>query len=248
MGPGLRVVLLSDHGLAGGRPLRNVLPAVRRALERRGLEPGERLEGPRSVVLTPFGLVSSLEAYSAPELAPEIAATLAGLSGIELCVHRDVAGWRFVSAGHSVRFERRRHPAAWRWEVAGTVEEGVAAVLAGVASAGTWVTDETLLEVTANSEYPDALYRLAGAFEAVDNPASVVCSLEPGHMYGSLATERSARWTKGRLRWTHGSLRREASLGFLMSDRGAASGLTAVRYDRALEVTPAGPYLLAASP
>jgi hypothetical protein len=76
---------------------------------------------------------------------------------------------------------------------------------------------------------------LAGAFVTVDNPASVVCSLAPGHMYGARATEHTAHWTKGALRWTHGALGRAASLGFLMTDRARGPGPPALRYDRALD-------------
>jgi hypothetical protein len=96
--------------------------------------------------------------------------------------------------------------------------------------------DEALLEATLTASYPDPLYRLAGAFEAVGNPASIVCSVAPGFMFGAHSTERSARWTKGALRWTHGALHREASLGFIMASDAVGLRPAAVRYDRGLDL------------
>jgi hypothetical protein len=238
LGPTLRIVVFSDHGLAGGEPLRNVLPATRRTLRGRGFHITGRLDGPDDVVLTPFGLVSSFEAYAPAERVPEVAAALGGMAGIDFCSRRDGDGWRLEAADGALRFERREDPTlAWRWEVvAGAPASGTATVLATAAPAGRWVDDDDLLAATAASDYPDPLYRVAGAFVGVDNPASVVCSVAAGHMYGARGTERSARWTKGRLRWTHGALRRDASLGFLMTDRASGGRPPALRYDRALGV------------
>jgi hypothetical protein len=242
-GPGLRVVLLSDHGLAGGDRLRNVLPGVRQAVAEGGWRLAERLTDEHDVVLTPYGLVSSFEAYTAPSQAAAVSATLAGVAGVDLCAVPAAPGWRADAATYAVAFERRQGAAGteWRWQARGTAEAGLAGVLGEVAAAGRWVPGSELLKATGLAEYPDPLYRLATAFEVVENPASVICSVSDGFMYGARATERTARWTKGALRWTHGSLGRDASLGFLMTNfstlQSADSASQALRYDAALRLT-----------
>lgn len=234
----LRIVLLSDHGLAGGPPLSNVLPDVEERLEAGGWRLGKALRNRRDVVLTPYGLVSSFEVYSEPAEVAGLAGALAEIDGIELCVARGLDGWKVEGEGWTIDFERKVSESGlkWRWTVDGLADGGLPAVLASVGrGAGTdWVGDEELLAATLGADYPDPLYRLVGAFEGVRNPASVICSLATTHMFGARATERIARFTKGRLRWTHGSLHREASLGFVMTNRSLRANPAGLRFDRAL--------------
>lgn len=236
LGSGLEIVLFSDHGLSGGERLRNVLPAVRRQIKSRGWRDAERLRRGDDVVLTPYGLVSSFEAYAENALVPALAGALAAVEGVDLCVFRTAAGWQVAAALYTVDFERRAtaNGLEWRWQTTGDSARGVASVLAAAGAERRWIDDERLLAATSAAEYPDPLYRLAGAFASVQNPASVLCSVARGYMFGARGTERSARWTKGALRWTHGALHREASYGFLMTDRSTQLPPTAVRYDRAL--------------
>ena len=241
-GAGLSVVLLSDHGLAGGGRLRNVLPDVLRAVAAHGWRRRDRLADERDVVLTPYGLVSSFEAYAAPSQAAALSRALAGVEGVDLCVTRDEGGWSVEGGDFALTFERRTGAAgdAWRWSLR-EGGGGLAAVLGKAAPAAGWVPDSELLSATAATEYPDPLYRLATAFAGVKNPASVVCSTAEGFMYGARGTERAARWTKGALRWTHGALRGDASLGFLMTSSPSAPAAAALRFDAALPLTmPAG--------
>jgi hypothetical protein len=78
--------------------------------------------------------------------------------------------------------------------------------------------DRWWLEATRERENPDPLYRIVRGFDLVENPASVICGTRPGFMYGACSTELASRLSVGRLRWTHGALDKEASLGFVMSD------------------------------
>ena len=94
--------------------------------------------------------------------------------------------------------------------------------------------DEEWFRASFDATYPDAFYRLMRAFELVENPASILCSVEPGYMYGSRKTERLAMLGGGRLRWTHGALFREATWGFLMSNATSWEPPAAVRFDKSL--------------
>jgi hypothetical protein len=104
--------------------------------------------------------------------------------------------------------------------------------------AGGWRTDAEWFAEVADRRLPDALHRIARAFELTRNPASLLCSVSPGFMYGSMTTDLTSRVTVGRLRYTHGGLGTGDSLGFFMTDhpalatRGAAES-GAVRFDRA---------------
>ncbi|MDX1489634.1 MAG: hypothetical protein R3268_15610, partial [Acidiferrobacterales bacterium] len=97
-----------------------------------------------------------------------------------------------------------------------------------------WFTDSLWFEASKNHFYPDALYRIAEAFELVENPASILCSNSPGYMFGSLVTEYASLPTVGPLQWTHGALYQDASLGFLMTDVPDWPLRDRVRFDQAL--------------
>ena len=224
----LRVALFSDHGIGGGERLENVRPAVRGALRAAGLRPNGGLHRPGDVVLAPFGLLSSLVAFTRPGEERAAAAALAGAPGIELCALPAGEGrWAVVGDGREGRVAEarieRRTDGAYRYlpldgDPLGYAPVARALAARGAAADGGWHPAESWLAATLDARYPDALRRIATGFELVANPASVLCSLAPGHSYGSPWTELGARASLGGLRWTHGALRRADSLGFVMTD------------------------------
>lgn len=233
-------VIFSDHGVAGGEPLENAWGAVKKALQRTGFRLSKRLEGPRDVVITPFGLVSNFEAYTHPELEAEVARTLAAVEGVELCAFATPDGWQIKSRDGAATVESRVSPEGllWRYRVEGSDPLDYRQTLRELSEqapelAG-WVRDEELFAATQGAYFPDALHRIAHAFDLVINPASVICSLDSAHMFGAARTDLLARVGKGALRWTHGALNREATLGFLMSDAAAWQPPAAARFDRCL--------------
>lgn len=221
-GEQFRVVIFSDHGIAGGEPLTNVLPGIRVALEQAGFERTKQLKHANDVVLTPYGLVSSFEAYSQVATAPRLAGSLVLVEGVALCVYRMDAEYWVVSREGQAAIARRGDEWSYR-PLSGdplryqTVVDGMNFGRAESAQSD-WFSDLGWFEATVKEFYPDALHRLASGFELVDNPASLICSLEPGSMYGPKKTEKAARLAGGRLRWTHGALFWEASAGFLLTD------------------------------
>ena len=62
----------------------------------------------------------------------------------------------------------------------------------------------------------------------------MVCSVARGYMFGARITAMGSRVSVGRLKWTHGALEHDASLGFLMSDVPSWRPLGPVRFDHAL--------------
>jgi hypothetical protein len=163
-------------------------------------------------------------------------------------VRRDGGGWTIDSARGRARFERRRAPdgaAQWRY----LPETGdpllyapIAARLAGESSgslgpdrvpAESWFSGDAWFAATWDAAYPDALHRLARAFDLVTNPATVACSCQPGYMFAARRTRIAARLSIGRLRWTHGALRREPSWGVLLTDLPGWRPPPALRVDEA---------------
>jgi len=234
-------LIWSDHGVAGGEPLTNVSKPTKKALRAAGYKVKKKLKKPGTVVMTPFGLVSNFEAYTDEESTAEVARLLADVEGVDLCTFkRGEDRWGVVgSKGEGVVDRRRSGSAvAWHYAVEGEDPLGYSAVIqqqapAGMASDG-WIDDDELFEATKHLQYPDALYRIADAFELVLNPGSVVCSTGIDHMYGAGTTAALATLGKGKLRWTHGALNSAATMGFLMSDAEYWVAPDMVRYDRAL--------------
>lgn len=224
------VLLFSDHGQAGGEPLENVRGAVRRALKAGGYRIVDRLAGTRDVAIPELGMVSSFVVYTRPGREGEVRRLLAAAPGVELCVSRQGGGYLVENAGGAAFIGRREGVGgeAWSYQPVDDVDGGgdplgyrpVVEELRSRAGSEdlAWFPDRWWLEATAAAPYPDALYRLARAFDVVENPASVLCSTGPGHLYAAWRTEKAADLTVGPLRWTHGSLRAEPTLGFLATD------------------------------
>jgi len=225
-------ILFSDHGIAGdGAPLVNVREQAADALRQAGLEPGDRLQGGQGAVLTPYGLVSSFEIYVAPGRERDAAAAVTARGGVDLCAWRSGNGWTVTAETGEATVERRGGGTTGRWRYLSSRGDPLALVpvTERLADHDGWVSDAALFTATIRGRYPDPLRRLAQAFELVENPASVVCSVAAGHMYGAKRTEALARLAKGPLRWTHGALASDASLGFLLSDAPGWSAPAAVR-------------------
>jgi len=234
------LVLLSDHGLGGGDTLRNIYPTVRKALKAAGWRPTNKLAKPRDVALTPFGLVSSFEVYTHVGDEPEVARVLVSEPGVDLCAYPDAARWVVVDRVGRAIVERRtgQDGDAWayRIELGDPLDyAAVAERLARGPRSGDFVTEARWFEQTIDAAYPDALFRLASAFELVQHPASIVCSVSDGYLYGSKSASFGAKFAAGKLHWTHGALGHDATLGFLMTDFPGWTADGAVRFDTALD-------------
>jgi hypothetical protein len=267
-------VVLSDHGIEGGDwtaaeggpaldgsapPLRNVRQAMRTALEGSGYHLREQLSEPNDVVWVRFGLLTSAVLFTAAERAAGLARVLAAVDGVELCAARteEADRWPVFSGSAQADVERRfvavgGAAGKGALELASTAGAtyqlrvvGSAAVLGEDIPLDRWLDAEQWLRETASARLPDAPYRIVRAFDLVENSASVVCSIAEGYMAGSALTDWSGRLSVGRLRYTHGSLTRDASYGGLLTDAPGWSGSqpvpAALRHDQVLRLLlPAG--------
>jgi hypothetical protein len=234
------VVILSDHGVEGGETLINVRQPVLKALKKAGYRYEKKLKRPDDVVLTPYGLVSNLEAYTRDEIKPQVAEVLAHVPGIDLCVFETEASWVIEGTDGKAVFRSQYTPEGTCWAYDPLYGDPlnylplIDAFSRRTGGTPDCLPDEAWFEASADCEYPDAFFRLEQAFELVQNPASVVCSISPGYMYGARMTEFGSRIASGPLRWTHGALHWEATLGFLMSDRADWNPSPFERYNTAL--------------
>lgn len=236
-----RTVIFSDHGMAGGEPLANIWPQVRSALEQSGFRTTEKIGGRGEVAIVAYGLLTSFVAHTAPGDAARVAEAISGVRGVDLCAARGEDGWIITSARGNARVQRSHRAGRIRWSyrmVSGDPlgYRGVVASLeqrAGADVSG-WFPDDWWFDATKGEVYPDALYRIARGFDLVQNPASLICSVSPGFMFGALYTEYIAKASVGSLRWTHGALHRDASLGFLVTDLADFPKYDAVRFNEAL--------------
>lgn len=233
------VVIFSDHGMAGGEPLQYIWEAVRHAVEEAGYRYTRRLKGPTDVVLTPFGLLSNLEAYTHENLKGPVAEALAGAEGVDLCAYRRDASWAVVSSRGKAVFRRRTGPEGLHWTYVPETGDPLGYVplihrfQRETGREDAWLPDAAWFEMTIDGSYPDAFHRLTQAFELVENPASIVCSLCPGYMYGAPKTKNLSGLSGGKLQWTHGGLHHDATMAFLMSDVDEWDPPDAVRFDEA---------------
>lgn len=218
-------VLLSDHGIAGGRPLINLWPAVRRAVGRAGFSLRKRLgSNDCNVVFNPYGLLTSFVIYTHEHRKAGVAQTAADVPGVDFAVIRSSDNcWTVYSSRGMAAIERRRLGGRllWCYRPSHGDPLGYLPIVAAMRRRGEvvdWFPDSWWFKASSDAFYPDALHRLAQSFELTATPASVICSCAPGYMFGGLKTEYLSRATIGRLKWTHGALHRDASLGFMMSD------------------------------
>lgn len=234
------VVILSDHGVDGGEPLKNVRNPVLTALKKAGYRYKNKLKRPHDVVLTPYGLVSNLEAYTRDEIKPRVAEVLANVPGIDLCVFETPSGWVIEGTDGKAVFRRHDTPEGkcWSYEpLHGDPLRYLPLIDAFSQRTGKTIDclpDEAWFEASVDCEYPDAFFRLEQAFALVENPASVACSLSPEYVYGARMTDYGSKIASGPLQWTHGALHREATLGFLMSDRADWNPPRFARFNTAL--------------
>lgn len=229
------LVIFSDHGIDGGEPLKNVRKPVTQALKKAGFKRRDKLKQEGDYVITPFGLVSSFVLYTHKGQEAPAALAIVNVDEVAMCAYREAEGWEVVDRSGHGSFLRRDAPSRqWKYSYVGDDPLHLAQLWTGSATADGWIDDSRILAGTEDAFYPDPLHRIAEAFTLVHNPASIICSTTGNGDYGSKSTSFGARLSGGRLRWTHGALHREATMGFFMTDIEGLQPESAVRFDEAL--------------
>lgn len=237
-GPGLEIVLFSDHG-------NELIPTERapleKALEAAGFDLVSEIEDENDVVVPRFGLVGSAFFYAAPSAESRLAEALVGAEGVELVFFDDSTGTVHVwgREGRAV-IDASSDGTRYRYRPVDGDPLGLADAAAslrrrGLMDADGFAPDSAWLQATVQTPYIDSLRRIvAGLRNAVRNPANVVVSFAPGYHFGSRAADLLVDVTG-----THGSLRTESALAFFMSTHRAAP--TLLRSEALLNHLPGRP-------
>lgn len=233
-------ILISDHGMAGGVPLKNIWPLVRKQLRHHSFHISKRLSGEQDVAIIVYGLVSSFVVYTNAGKEVQAASIIASVEGVDLCAVRVTDGVRVISSRGDalIASKRANGDLLWSYQTLTGDPLGYAPMVTLLQQrtdgSDIWFSDDLWFEANKHSKYPDALYRLTQSFELVQSPGSVACSVSEGYMFGSRKAQIMALPAIGKLRWTHGALRGSASLGFMMSDLPQWQPPDVVRFDQAL--------------
>ena len=212
------VVLTSDHGMAFG-PLAYVsCTTVSETLKAGGFVPGR--SGRDGFFLPAMGDIAAGVCFVAPERAVIAAQLLTEIEAIELVIARGddesavvlrgtekaIIDWRKGRYRyHATCGDPLRYRSIW-----------TALVQNGEMDGDGFVDGDVLLAATWSHDYPDALHRIRRALtDLVEFPAPVLFSMGSGYTYGPTLTHAGSMLLGGQV-GTHGGLRLEQSLGFLI--------------------------------
>lgn len=222
----LRWVLVSDHGNTREKVRR--MRGFRRHLKRSGFRPKRRLEAPRDVVATTFGLVNFGVLYAVRESARQLAEATASHRDVEIAAYRAgerrvrvlaadgeaVIRWKGTGDLRRFFYEAEREDPLELSAARSALEKAGDLDAEGFAPAAVWLREN------AAARFPGALERLVDALVGayVEHEGTVVFSTVPGRAWGRKAGFLGAWLRGGLLEGTHGGLDRESTLGFLMTN------------------------------
>ncbi|HKY60737.1 MAG TPA: alkaline phosphatase family protein [Gemmatimonadota bacterium] len=187
-----RVILLSDHGMSEESSRLFDLEA---ALGRAGFRLADAVRDTSDVVAPAYGLVGSIQLYTAPGQEEAVARAVVAQQGADFAV------WR-----------RREVPSAAEGLNGRGREGGPARLPARIGAVDAEGSADPLDRPS--DDYPMLRERVRRALdEPTRHPADVLVSLEDGWHYGSALFDRLVR-----IRGTHGSARASSSVGFLASN------------------------------
>ena len=215
-GQPVEVIIFSDHG----NQVRKWKKAkLQKALRRAGFKISRKLQDERSVVLPQYGLVAAAILHTQPGKEADVAEALRHAEGVDLSVFRRGRRVIVVGRGGKATITQRATPTGVRYRY--QAGEGdplqLKDILNGLRRRGAvdaegFASEEDWLRATAGHVYPDPLRRLWQSFGWVEQPASILVSLDDGYYTGSWAFDLFAI-----LRATHGNLRRAQSRGVVLS-------------------------------
>jgi len=230
----VRLALLADHG-HDLLPCRRV--GFRDALGRAGLRLTNAIGGPRDVVIPAYGLVTYAAVFT--QRPAEAAAALLADPAVELAAYRE--GQAVIVRARDAEAAIERREGGYTYTARRGDPLRLWPILARMRSSGHGVgpdgslEDAGLFEATATHDFPDALHRLWHCFDGLmQKPPDLILSLNEGYCHGSWLFEIGV----GRVASTHGSLARESSTTFLLSDAGPLP--KALRVDEVMRVLRAG--------
>lgn len=223
-GKRLELVLFSDHGF-DFTPLTGISTLkIKNHLHEEGFVLNDTLSSERDVVLVHWGNISGASFYTEPQKVEEISEVLSRIKGVDVVSYKK---------GNDIYFLRFNGDQLEKARVQANGHYFSYTPLSGDPLSHQSVYDELkksgklrsdgfahwkdIAELTFYHHYPSAQKRVYDAFyQLVDNPATILCSTQPGYEFGDSVTRLTAK-LHGGLKGTHGGLFWEASNAFVMT-------------------------------
>lgn len=210
----LEVTLLSDHG---NTLLKGKIISVDKALKGHGFKLKKRLEGPDDVIYHNSGILSVACFYIREERRFELAKLLAAQPWADVVVTYDKKEDVIYALSQKGILAFEYSPARDEFKLRIVNGEDPLGLIQQELSAGEWIPQSEVFEASIKTDFPDSLMRIQKGITGrdVNNPASILVSLKPGHESGSKFIKFFSHF-KGRS-GTHGSLNALDSIGFISS-------------------------------
>jgi hypothetical protein len=215
----LRIAVFSDHGndyIPGRRvPLDEYF---KKYLGVKELDKRLGLTGRPSVVLPAYGLVNFAVVYTEDGREEKLAEFLTPIQGVDFVLFSRNGAVVWGRKGKA-RIAKKPSAEAYKYEQEAGDPLDLAPVVQALKKAGKldaegYATDKDWYEATKEHKYIDAIHRLYEAsVDLVENRANLIISMEDGYYYGAKFFDAFCK-----LQGTHGSLKRESSLGFVMTN------------------------------
>jgi hypothetical protein len=216
----LRIAVLSDHG-------NNYVPSRRLPLDEffkkflgiKELDKQLGLKGRPSVILPAYGLVNFAVVYTEDGREEKLAEFLTSIEGVHFSLFSRNGAALIWGRKGKARIVKKPTADAYKYEQEAGDPLELAPVVQALKQAGKldaegYATDKDWYEATKEHKYIDAIHRLyEAATDLVENRASLIVDIEDGYYYGAKFFDAFCK-----LKGTHGSLKRESTLGFVMTN------------------------------
>jgi hypothetical protein len=220
----LEILILSDHGNDGAGRGKRI--AIKGFLKKHGYRAAKSLSSPKDVVLPTAGIESWVEIHNRPNETTNLVQLFSHLRGVDLVTARHPEQTnRFIvmnSKGEQAEIEWKADGNSFKYkmelgdpldlqDVVGTLASKGAFDAYGFATANAWMAQ------TLEHRYPLALERIVRSHTMiVQNPASILLSLQNGYVHSGWLLKRSLDFAKSG--GTHGALDNASSTGVLLSN------------------------------
>ncbi len=240
----LQISLFSDHGFHFEKDLKAVSKReIVKRLKAKGFKFARNLKKDHQVIVIVWGNISGASFYAHPSRVEQVASILSETRGMDLVAYR-LDRTLFVLSRHQgfeekakiecVEETQRCRYVALQGDPLHYLPVLAQLELQGKVFADGSVSFEDWFQATKNLEYPDALTRLHdGFFSLVQNPAPILCSMDPQYEYGSAFT-RFGAMLHGGIKGTHGGIFQEASGAMILTTDVTISLPAEIRYNEVM--------------
>jgi len=210
----LAVTLLSDHG---NTLIKGKIISVDKALKGYDFKLKKRLEGPDDVVYHSSGILSVACFYIQDERKFELARLLAAQPWADAVITYDKEEDVIFALSQKGILAFEYNPARDEFRLRVISGEDPLGLIQQGIPVEEWIPQSEVFEASIETDFPDSLMRISKGITGLDvnNPASILVSLKPGHESGSKFIKFFSHF-KGRS-GTHGSLNALDSIGFISS-------------------------------